>query len=384
MTTRRYIKTENVDCWGDDMGGLIDIPFNECEARCNATAGCVGFIPMKESPNGKGCWLKSKVTPSACSPNPNRDLNYLDTVNNLPIVITSDQCAAQVSALNKRISDTDAEYVARFDAWQKEKTGLTSQLAKKVTDLAELESTAGQTQRDLSNAEVNISTIFNKIGTANNQIASHFINSRETFSSLFMKEPFDTVSQYQSNIENVNTIVLNEQERLNKKKKSVDDALFTQNRMIEFNENLRKRYAAFNYIIVTWVIAFLLLFIILLLSRFFPFPTSFLITVIIAIAIIVSGWKLYDIYSRWNMDYEVYKLQPPVLQTVKYDADGHLITPAPVSASASSDKAECVGAKCCSQETVWSASLNTCTVPTTIQPFGNMDASEFEKYATYV
>jgi hypothetical protein len=188
-------------------------------------------------------------------------------------------------------------------------------------------------------------------------------------------EGFDTIANYQNNIQNLNSIVMNEEERLQQKRKTVDDALFTQNRMIEFNESLRKRYSAFNYIVITFVVAFIIIFLLLLLNRFLPFiPVTFFISIILVIAIIVSFRKYYNISSRWNMDYDIYNYQPPVIQqpippTI---SSNDVITPTPTLAS-------CIGSKCCSEGTTWCPLRGVCEPNK--EEYKNMYADEFENYS---
>jgi hypothetical protein len=188
-------------------------------------------------------------------------------------------------------------------------------------------------------------------------------------------EAFDTIANYQNNIQNLNSIVNNEEERLQQKRKTVDDALFTQNRMIEFNESLRKRYSAFNYIVITFVVAFIMIFLLLLLNRFFPFiPVAFFISVILGIAIIVSFSKYYNISSRWNMDYDIYNHDPPLIQhtTTSSDLTNGGSVPTPTLAS-------CIGSKCCSEGTTWCPLRGVCEPNK--EEYKNMYADEFENYS---
>jgi hypothetical protein len=167
-----------------------------------------------------------------------------------------------------------------------------------------------------------------------------------------------------------------------RKKENIDSAIFTQNRMIEFNENTKKRYIAFNYIIIVFIIAFVIVFIILLLARFFPFiPSTFMVSIILAIAIIVCFLKYYDVSSRWNMDYDVYNLNPPIIysNTIS-DLTNNVNEPTDLS---NNILKECVGSTCCSSDTVWDQVKNLCLPKPIVQSFKTMDANEFENYSKY-
>jgi hypothetical protein len=202
-----------------------------------------------------------------------------------------------------------------------------------------------------------------------------------------MKELFDTVNNYKTNIDNLNKIVINEQDRLEEKQKNVDTALFTQNRMIEFNESLRKRYADFNYIIIVFVIGFAIIFLLIMLARFFTFiPVYPLIGVVLFIVIFLSLKKYYNISSRWNMDYDKYNLKPPVLQNTNL----YLKLGQGGTGQDQGTQGQCVGSQCCSTETVWDKLKNSCVLPTlptstttTKDTFNNMSANEFENYSKY-
>jgi hypothetical protein len=168
--------------------------------------------------------------------------------------------------------------------------------------------------------------------------------------------PPKVVEDYEKSVSVLGDMVSKEEERLQDKKKNVDTALFTQNRMIEFNENLKKRYAAYNGIFIIVVIALVLIFVLFLLARIFPFiPTVIATSIIVAIAIIVVFYKYHDILSRWNMNYDVYNLLPPA------DIEKHKEIPIIASSNGSdisgASSGQCVGNSCCSADTVFQNNL---------------------------
>jgi len=220
--------------------------------------------------------------------------------------------------------------------------------------------------------------------------------------------PPKVVEDYEKSVSVLGDMVAKEEERSQEKKKNVDTAVFTQNRMIEFNENLKKRYAAYNGIFTIVVIALVLIFILFLLARIFPFiPTVIATAIIVSIAIIVVFYKYYDILSRWNMNYDVYNLLPPA------DIEKHNGIPIVASMNGSdisgASSAQCVGNSCCSVDTIFQNNLcvpksspimaPVSAVPApnantqigsqafaqigSVQPFSNMSATEFNKYSKY-
>jgi hypothetical protein len=294
----------------------------------------------------------------------------------------ANQYQQQINTLQQELGSVDSSYISMNMNWMTNYNQLQSQLSNTLTQLSNTQMNDSSIITDLSNAETNLSNTLNVIARANNDIATNFINSKDNFSNQsIMKEGFDTVANYENNIQNLNSIVQSEQERLQQKKKSVDDAFFTQNRMIELNESLRKRYAAFNFITITFVISFILIFMVILLGRYVPFvPVGFICSLIFLVACLVAFVKYYNISSRWNMDYDVYNLNPPVLH------NGPTPTPLPLDASGNPIQSAaslpfCVGPKCCSSGTFWNQLQNICTTTQQVQGFRNRDASEFENYS---
>jgi hypothetical protein len=169
-------------------------------------------------------------------------------------------------------------------------------------------------------------------------------------------EPFDTVGNYQTNIQTLDQIVHRETDRLQEKKASVDNALFTQHRRIEFDDNLKKRQQAYNRILIYLVISLTLIFVLFLLQRFLSFIPAVPLTCLILLVFLIYAVSMYrDIQSRWNMNFDEYNFSPPALVV------------APTTGSSSSATTGsfgglngCIGSYCCSTGTVWNSSQGQC------------------------
>jgi len=155
-----------------------------------------------------------------------------------------------------------------------------------------------------------------------------------------------------------------ESDRLDMKKKHVDNALDSQKRLILLNESARERYSAYTQIIVTIVVTLLIVVALLFLGKAFPFIPSFLIDVLIIIAVLVGGFIGYFMYlairQRNNIDYSRLQIDPPAI-----------MTPAQIQENAnkqaklgdllgSINVGGCVGAACCDVGTRWDEGNSVC------------------------
>ena len=112
-----------------------------------------------------------------------------------------------------------------------------------LTDLSAL-SAGTDVSNDVSTVQSQLNDAYGKYGAAN-------ISST-------------AVLDHQSQM---NTIIQAENDRLNEKKKNVDDALFAQQRVIAFNDSYRKKYRSQIDILIIVVIALLLYLGLLLLEK---------------------------------------------------------------------------------------------------------------------
>jgi len=114
--------------------------------------------------------------------------------------------------------------------------------------------------------------------------------------------------------DSVNTIVTNEQSRLEQKKQSVDNAYSSQQRAVYMNDNVQKRYNAYSKILVAIVIGGAVLLALTFLQSYVPFiPSSvFMISYIIIISTVaIYSIAVYiEIQRHERLDYDRLYVKP--------------------------------------------------------------------------
>jgi hypothetical protein len=185
-----------------------------------------------------------------------------------------------------------------------------------------------------------------------------------------------TLSQQQS----MNQIVSNETIRLNDKKQTVDNAYSSQQRAIYMNENIQKRYSAYTKIIIIWVIAAFVLFILNLIEPYMTFlPPLFFPLKYITIfsTVFIFSFIIYmDIQKHERLDYD--RLYNKPLDASFSDISGYS------DSSYNYSMAGCINEECCATGTVWDSSSGTCLAKR--QGFENMYENtpyEYTDYAKY-
>jgi hypothetical protein len=92
------------------------------------------------------------------------------------------------------------------------------------------------------------------------------------------------------------TIATLENQRLQDKKRNIDDALQGQNRMISLNDSYVKKYAKYNQIVMVVVLVILAILGAILLPTYLPFIPSFIGDLIIILAVAIGGITIFMIY----------------------------------------------------------------------------------------
>lgn len=163
-------------------------------------------------------------------------------------------------------------------------------------------------------------------------------------------------------------IVQNERDRLDAKKNIIDEKLSGTKRMIDLNDNYRKRQNEFNNIFIVIIISIVIFIVLKILQRTFLFiPQSIfdiLIILLFSITIIYIGKILYVIYLRDLLNFDRKQLPPPrdvsssknnVSNNDKndniYDLLGDLTT--------------CTGQSCCTNGTTWDDGVYKCIIAPT-------------------
>jgi len=218
----------------------------------------------------------------------------------------------------------------------------------------------------------------------------------------------DTMKEYSDRVSNsldiqrnalarqneVKNILISETDRLASKKQTIDDALKSQGRLIFFNDNSRKRYAAFLKIIITITLILAILFVLNLLQTNFEsmFPYwlwQILVILTICIGIIYIFILFAEIQRHSNYNYDELNLNAP---DVANPNPGVGANGASSSNSANLTGQSCADDSCCDVGTTWNATAGKC-VPststytkqgfTTQRIINPVDAFEYSEYAPY-
>lgn len=160
----------------------------------------------------------------------------------------------------------------------------------------------------------------------------------------------------------IKDIIDKEADRLKSKQDQIDQAAKNQKRLIYFNDNSRKVYAAYLKIMVTAVFTLAIVWIIRLinfhLGEFIPqFITNIAMIATVSIGVIIIYNYYVEIRSRDRYNFDELKLDPPA----------PLATPSPITSTSSSNifgSGICIGQNCCHDNTVWISTSNKCVAPT--------------------
>lgn len=115
---------------------------------------------------------------------------------------------------------------------------------------------------------------------------------------------------------NVNNILDTEKTRLQEKKANVDDAVQGQKRMINIHKSYSKKYAAYNSITFAIILAVLIYMAIVFIQKYFDnvipeFIINILYIILITTTVIFIIFKVIEIATRDNMNYDKLNLPPP-------------------------------------------------------------------------
>ena len=164
----------------------------------------------------------------------------------------------------------------------------------------------------------------------------------------------------------INSILGTENDRLDSKKANIDNAISGQKRLIQLNDTYRKRYSAYNNLILIIVLALIVIIALIFFNKIFPFIPEFVYTLLYII--ILSGTAIYclfvisDIQKRDKFDYDKHTRPAPATpdelnkNAEKAAKAGDLL--------ASVDAAlGCRSEGCCATGTTYDATSNKCTIP---------------------
>ena len=195
----------------------------------------------------------------------------------------------------------------------------------------------------------------NALDDLNNQLSS-------VYSSLTDLNALQTNALSRQN--DIKNIIDTEAGRLQSKQLQIDQAAENQKRLIYFNDNSRKIYAAYLKIIVTAVITLAIVWVIRVINfHFGEFIPVIIINILLVVTITTGLIIIYNYYvaikSRDPYNFDELNLSPPAPLATPSPS------PLPGSSSISGGGNICQGSNCCSSpSTIWDAANNKCIVPT--------------------
>ena len=225
-----------------------------------------------------------------------------------------------------------------FNLQQNYLTGLTASAGNlSQTDTANLSTMVSSVQNQLDA----LNTGFNQANISGNQILDH-----------------------QTDMSN---IVDTEKTRLLLKKQNVDNALEGKNRAIHLNESYRQRYSHYTHMVMIITFTLAIIVLLTLLSVYFPvipsFVTSLLSFIIGLIAAIYCYFIYTDIQRRDILNFNELNLSGPNILTPEQIAQQQKASAASGNLLGTLNLGSCVGASCCSGDTVWDPITSSCLTP---------------------
>jgi hypothetical protein len=163
-------------------------------------------------------------------------------------------------------------------------------------------------------------------------------------------------------------IIDNENNRLQEKKQNVDNALEGQQRLITLNNSYRLRYADYIKILIIITISISIFVFVSLARKYIPFfpEVIYNITLIllIPITIIVLYYKYIELISHNKLYYDELEFTPPKMlsEEDKLKEKVAYKTNLLKSGDILGGLEGCVGAQCCSGNTIWDSGNSVCVV----------------------
>jgi hypothetical protein len=221
-----------------------------------------------------------------------------------------------------------------------------------------------------------------------NDAAAHFVEIETKLNNL--KTAIDSGSYNSQYIidhqKDMLDIVNNENNRLADKRSIIDDKLSGTKRMIELNDNYRKRQNEFNNIFIVIIISIIIFIVLKILQRtflFIPQPIfDILIILLFSITIIYIGKILYVIYLRDLLNFDRKQLPPPrdvssSNNNVSNNNNDNIY-------DILGDLTSCTGQSCCTNGTTWDEGVYKCIIePTEANKVIDLTSSN-KTNATYI
>jgi hypothetical protein len=199
----------------------------------------------------------------------------------------------------------------------------------------------------------------------NDQQLGQYINNVQTNLNTINTDYKDTNLaniDLNKNVNQVSTILDNENKYLTEKSAGIDSELTSQKRLIELNDSQRKKQSQYNYVILVIVISLILFILLMLIKKWLPFIPDGIISLLMILLLFFSitfiTYLLYSISRRDHLNFDQIALSPPITsdsQAAKQNAinSGNLL-------QTMYNSNNCVGKDCCSVNSNWNPYINKC------------------------
>lgn len=146
----------------------------------------------------------------------------------------------------------------------------------------------------------------NTMGTSNNELNNFYNKLSNINTSLNSLNEIQKNGLSEQN--NVKSIINYEANRLQQKKQTIDDAIISQNRIIYYNDNSRKIYAAYLRILIVITIILAIIWVVTTIKNIITFIPSIIFDIILVLTICIGVIIIYNYYidiirrKRYNFD----------------------------------------------------------------------------------
>jgi hypothetical protein len=179
-------------------------------------------------------------------------------------------------------------------------------------------------------------------------------------------------SQVLTNQTQMSDIVNTELTRLQQKKKSIDNALTTRERVAELNNSYRLRYVEYTKMIAIVVLALVVFIAARMAGKYFPAIPSIVIDIVYILLFCGTTILLYNqmayIQNRDVLYFDRLNLNGPNMKSAAQIANDKKAAGLSGNLLDSINIGACVGETCCSEGTIWDLSNSVCApvkAPTT-------------------
>jgi len=219
------------------------------------------------------------------------------------------------------------------------------------------------------------------------------INSNVVSTNTSLDQLDGTQKNALSKQNDIKDIITSENDRLNLKKTTIDQAILSQNRIIYFNDNNRKIYGAYLRILIVLTITLAIVWLIRVIRKHVEIIPGWIFDICMTFTICIGFIFIYnyyiDIRARNSYNFDEIKLDPPIINPVDSSSTTAVSTTSPISDSSGNI---CVGKDCCPDTNVlgptWSEDQGKCIIASgesfvTMNSVKPADAFEYNDYSPY-